>query len=37
MSRSDADIIVGMNVIRRLHLYIAYSEKNLYVTPATER
>jgi predicted aspartyl protease len=35
MNRSDSDIIVGMNVIRRLHLYIAYGEKTLYVTPAT--
>jgi predicted aspartyl protease len=37
MSGSDADIILGMNVIRRLHLYIAYGEKRIYVTPATER
>lgn len=35
MSRSNADIIVGMNVIRRLHLYIAYGEQTIYVTPAT--
>jgi predicted aspartyl protease len=35
MSSSNADIIVGMNVIRRLHVYIAYGEQYLYVTPAT--
>lgn len=28
-------MIIGMNVLRHLHLYVAYSEKVLYVTPAT--
>jgi predicted aspartyl protease len=28
-------IILGMNVIRKLHLYFAYKEKKLYVTPAS--
>lgn len=28
------DVIVGMNVLRHLHLYIAYGERMLYVTPA---
>jgi predicted aspartyl protease len=28
-------LILGMNVLRRLHLYIAYGEHALYVTPAT--
>lgn len=28
------DIIVGMDVIHRLHVYIAYKEKKLYITPA---
>jgi predicted aspartyl protease len=28
------DVILGMNVIRRLHLYIAYKEQKLYITPA---
>lgn len=27
-------IIIGMNVLRQLHLYIAYREKKLYITPA---
>lgn len=27
-------IIIGMGVLRQLHLYIAYKEKKLYVTPA---
>jgi predicted aspartyl protease len=28
------DVIMGMTVLRQLHLYIAYREKALYVTPA---
>ena len=28
------DITVGMDVLKALHLYIAYGEKKLYVTPA---
>ena len=28
-------LILGMNVLRQLHLYIAYKEKMLYVTPAS--
>ncbi len=35
MSGADMDIVVGMNVIRRLHMYIAYGEQRIYVTPAT--
>lgn len=35
MSASDITIILGMNVIRRLHMYIAYGEQYIYVTPAT--
>jgi predicted aspartyl protease len=31
---TDLDLIVGINVLRQLHLYIAYGEKMLYVTPA---
>ncbi len=27
-------IIIGMNVLRQLHIYIAYREKKLYITPA---
>ena len=27
-------IIIGMNVLKQLHLYIAYGEKKLYITPA---
>jgi predicted aspartyl protease len=27
-------IIIGVNVLRRLHIYIAYGEKKLYITPA---
>lgn len=29
------DLIVGMDILHRLHIYIAYKEENLYVTPAT--
>ncbi|HEX4295371.1 MAG TPA: retropepsin-like aspartic protease [Rhizomicrobium sp.] len=28
------DMILGMDILRRLHLYIAYTEKKLYITPA---
>jgi predicted aspartyl protease len=31
----DQTIVLGMNVLRRLHIYIAYGERKLYVTPAT--
>jgi hypothetical protein len=27
-------VIIGMNVLRKLHIYIAYKEQKLYVTPA---
>jgi predicted aspartyl protease len=29
------EVILGMDVLRRLHLYIAYKEERLYITPAT--
>lgn len=32
--RSDADIILGSNVLRRLRMYIAYSENKIYLTDA---
>lgn len=28
------DLLAGMNILHRLHLYIAYKEEKLYVTPA---
>lgn len=31
---NEIKIVIGMNVLRQLHLYIAYKEKKLYVTPA---
>jgi predicted aspartyl protease len=37
MGGSDETIVLGMNVLRRLHIYIAYGEEKLYVTPATAR
>jgi predicted aspartyl protease len=30
----DIDMIVGVSILRRLHLYIAYGEEKLYITPA---
>jgi predicted aspartyl protease len=30
-----SDMILGMDILHRFHLYIAYKEKNLYITPAT--
>ena len=35
MSDSDPEIILGMGVLRQLHLFIAYGEQKLYITPAT--
>jgi predicted aspartyl protease len=35
MGGADMTIVLGMNVIRRLHMYIAYGERTIYVTPAT--
>jgi Aspartyl protease len=29
-------MLLGMNVLRRLHIYIAYREKKLYITPASQ-
>jgi predicted aspartyl protease len=29
-----APMLLGMNILRHLHLYIAYKEKKLYITPA---
>jgi Aspartyl protease len=29
-------LIIGMDILRQLHLFIAYSEQNLYVTPASQ-
>ena len=29
-----ADMLLGMNVLRHLHVYIAYKERKLYITPA---
>jgi predicted aspartyl protease len=38
ISRPDAqvepDVLLGMNVLRRLHVYIAYKERKLYITAA---
>jgi predicted aspartyl protease len=28
------DLVLGMNVLRQMHLHIAYGEKRLYITPA---
>lgn len=30
----DTDMIIGNSILRRLHLYIAYGEEKLYITPA---
>jgi len=30
----DTDMIVGISLLRQLHLYIAYGEEKLYITPA---
>ena len=30
-----ADMLLGMNVLKHLHVYIAYKEQKLYITPAS--
>jgi hypothetical protein len=35
MHASSDHIVLGMGILRQLHLYIAYHEKELYVTPAS--
>jgi hypothetical protein len=27
-------MLIGMNILRHLHIYIAYKEHKLYITPA---
>lgn len=31
---SEDDLLLGVSILRQLHLYIAYREKKLYITPA---
>ncbi len=33
-SRASDSLIIGMNVLKKLHIYVAYGEKKLYITPA---
>lgn len=30
----EAPILLGMNILKHLHIYVAYKEKKLYITPA---
>jgi predicted aspartyl protease len=32
--QAEPDILLGMNVLKHLHVYIAYKEKKLYITPS---
>jgi hypothetical protein len=34
---SDASMLIGMNILRHFHIYIAYREEKLYVTPTMEK
>ncbi len=34
---SDASMLIGMNILRHFHIYIAYKEEKLYVTPTIEK
>ena len=34
---NSPDITIGMNVLRRLHLYFAFGERMLYVSAAASR
>ena len=31
---SDPVMLIGMNILSKLHLYIAFSENKIYITPA---
>jgi hypothetical protein len=33
--RGLPDMIIGIGILRQLHLYIAYRERKLYATPAS--
>lgn len=35
MSGNQPTMLIGMNVLRQLHLYVAYREEKLYISPAT--
>jgi predicted aspartyl protease len=32
----EPDVLLGMNVLKHLHVYVAYKEKKVYITPAEE-
>jgi predicted aspartyl protease len=32
----EPDMLIGMNVLKHLHVYIAYQEEKLYITPADD-
>jgi len=32
---SDPVMLIGMNILSKLHLYIAFGERNIYITPAS--
>jgi predicted aspartyl protease len=34
LDETKINMLIGMNVLRHLHIYIAYHEHNLYITPA---
>ena len=34
---AQPEVIIGMDLLRKLHLYMAFGEKKLYVTPASPR
>ena len=34
-THGNVPLLIGMNILRKLHLYIAYGESRIYATPAT--
>ncbi len=34
---AQPEVVIGMDLLRKLHLYMAFGEKKLYVTPASPR
>lgn len=35
-NRLGPDMLIGMDVLRQLHIYIAFAEEKLYVTEVTQ-
>ena len=34
---AQPEVVIGMELLRKLHLYMAFGEKKLYITPASAK